>query len=146
MHRFCLTGGPPSPVRIITHDLWFMYWNRLGPSGGIYYPNLCLALLFFYLNKPIKNYALHGVALRTYSLSYMKLVPLSSGNSRMYSFSYVLPVFCQLSTPLTYYNFSLLHWLQTHDAAFQTLYEQNLHPKPKHIILLKKMSGNLRFL
>ena len=38
---FCIVlvwlEGPPSPVRIITQVLWFMYQNRLGPSGGIYY-------------------------------------------------------------------------------------------------------------
>ena len=50
LHRFCLTGGPPSPVRIITQVPWFMYQNRLGPSGGIYYPNFVPCFVVLYLN------------------------------------------------------------------------------------------------
>ena len=38
---FCIVfvwlGGPPSPVRIIAQVQWFMYQNRLEPSGGIYH-------------------------------------------------------------------------------------------------------------
>ena len=60
---FCIVfvwlGGPPSPVRIMTQVPWFMYQNRLGPSGGIYYPNfvpwLCCSLsqlFFFFRLKP----------------------------------------------------------------------------------------------
>ena len=56
LHRFCLTGGPPSPVRIITQVPWFMYQNRLGPSGGIYYLNFVPCFVVFYLNKYQKWY------------------------------------------------------------------------------------------
>ena len=51
---FCIVfvwlGGPPSPVRIITQVPWFMYQNRLGPSGGIYYPNFVPCFVVLYLN------------------------------------------------------------------------------------------------
>ena len=46
LHRFCL----PSPVRIMTQVPWFMYQNRLGPSGGIYYPNFVPCFVVLYLN------------------------------------------------------------------------------------------------
>ena len=52
---FCIVfvwlGGPPSPVRIITQVPWFMYQNRLGPSGGIYYPNFVPCFVVLYLNN-----------------------------------------------------------------------------------------------
>ena len=52
---FCIVfvwlGGPPSPVRIMTQVLWFMYRNRLGPSGGIYYPNFVPCFVVLYLNS-----------------------------------------------------------------------------------------------
>ena len=51
---FCIVfvwlGGPPSPVRIMTQVLWFMYQNRLGPSGGIYYLNFVPCFVVLYLN------------------------------------------------------------------------------------------------
>ena len=51
---FCIVfvwlGGPPSPVRIITQVPWFMYQNRLGPSGGIYHPNFVPCFVVLYLN------------------------------------------------------------------------------------------------
>ena len=51
---FCIVfvwlGGPPSPVRIMTQVPWFMYQNRLGPFGGIYYPNFVPCFVVLYLN------------------------------------------------------------------------------------------------
>ena len=51
---FCIVfvwlGGPPSPVRIMTQVPWFMYQNRLGPSGGIYYPNFVPCFVVVQLN------------------------------------------------------------------------------------------------
>ena len=51
---FCIVfvwlRGPPSPVRIMTQVPWFMYQNRLGPSGGIYYPNFVPCFVVLYLN------------------------------------------------------------------------------------------------
>ena len=51
---FCIVfvwlGGPPSPVRIMTQVPWFMYQNRLGPSGGIYSPNFVPCFVVLYLN------------------------------------------------------------------------------------------------
>ena len=51
---FCIVfvwlGGPPSPVRIMTQVPWFMYQNRLGPSGGIYYLNFVPCFVVLYLN------------------------------------------------------------------------------------------------
>ena len=35
LHRYHLTRGPRSPVRIIAQVQWFMYHNRLEPSSGI---------------------------------------------------------------------------------------------------------------
>ena len=46
---FCIVfvwlRGPPSPVRIMTQVSWFMYENRLGPSGGTYLLSEFCALL-----------------------------------------------------------------------------------------------------
>ena len=51
---FCIVfvwlGGPPSPVRIMTQVPWFMYQNRLGPFGGIYYPNFVPCFVVLHLN------------------------------------------------------------------------------------------------
>ena len=51
---FCIVfvwlGGPPSPVRIMTQVPWFMYQNRLGPSGGIYHPNFVPCFVYHQLN------------------------------------------------------------------------------------------------
>ena len=47
---FVCLGGPPSPVRIITQVLWFMYQNRY---GGIYYPNFVPCFVVLYLNQII---------------------------------------------------------------------------------------------
>jgi hypothetical protein len=48
LHHFCLTGGPPSPVRITYNQVpWFMYQNRLGHLAVFTIRILCLALLFF---------------------------------------------------------------------------------------------------
>jgi hypothetical protein len=35
----------------MTQVPWFMYQNRLGPSGGIYYPNFAPCFVVLYLNK-----------------------------------------------------------------------------------------------
>ena len=52
---FCIVfvwlRGPPSPVRIMTQVPWFMYQNRLGPSGGIYYPNFVPCFVYHQLNE-----------------------------------------------------------------------------------------------
>ena len=52
---FCIVfvwlGGPPSPVRIITQVPWFMYQNRLGPSGGIYYLHKRKGMLWLHPNR-----------------------------------------------------------------------------------------------
>ena len=51
---FCIVfvwlRGPPSPVRIMTQVPWFMYQNRLGPSGGIYHPSFAPCFVVLYLN------------------------------------------------------------------------------------------------
>ena len=51
---FCIVfvwlRGRPSTVRSPIQDLWFMYQNRLGPSGGIYYPNFVPCFVVLYLN------------------------------------------------------------------------------------------------
>ena len=50
LHRFWLTKGST----LISQDpyifLWFMYQNRLGPSGGIYYPNFVPCFVYHQLN------------------------------------------------------------------------------------------------
>ena len=54
---FCIVfvwlRGPPSPVRIMTQVPWFMYQNRLGPSGGIYYPIFVPCFVVLYLNNEL---------------------------------------------------------------------------------------------
>ena len=45
-----LLRGRPSTVRSPIQDLWFMYQNRLGPSGGIYYPNFVPCFVYHQLN------------------------------------------------------------------------------------------------
>ena len=51
---FCIVfvwlRGQPSPVRSPIQDPWFMYQNRLGPSGGIYYPNFVPCFVVVQLN------------------------------------------------------------------------------------------------
>ena len=51
---FVCLGGPPSPVGIITQVQRFMYQNRLGPSGGIYYPNFVPCFVVLYLNLDLR--------------------------------------------------------------------------------------------
>ena len=56
---FCIVfvwlRGRPSPVRSPIQDPWFMYQNRLGPSGGIYYPNFVPCFVVVQLNNvPIR--------------------------------------------------------------------------------------------
>ena len=48
-------SSPHSPVRIMTQVPWFMYQNRLGPSGGIYYPNFAPCFVLLYLNVDISQ-------------------------------------------------------------------------------------------
>ena len=48
---FVWLRGPPSPVRIMTQVPWFMYQNRLGPSGGIYSPSFVPCFVVLYLNS-----------------------------------------------------------------------------------------------
>ena len=52
---FCIVfvwlRGRPSTVRSPIQDPWFMYQNRLGPSGGIYYPNFVPCFVYHQLNK-----------------------------------------------------------------------------------------------
>jgi hypothetical protein len=50
LDRFCLTGGPRSPVRIIAQVQWFVYQNQLEPSGGIYHLYKCNRLLWLCVN------------------------------------------------------------------------------------------------
>jgi hypothetical protein len=51
---FCIVfvwlRGRPSTVRSPIQDPWFMYQNRLGPSGGIYYPNFVPCFVYHQLN------------------------------------------------------------------------------------------------
>ena len=47
---FFLLGGPHQSGWIMTQVPWFMYQNRLGPSGGIYYPNFVPCFVVLYLN------------------------------------------------------------------------------------------------
>ena len=53
---FCIVfvwlRGRPIAVRSHCIDLWFMYQNRLGPSGGIYYPNFVPCFVYHQLNFP----------------------------------------------------------------------------------------------
>ena len=52
---FCIVfvwlRGRPSPVRSPIQDPWLMYQNRLGPSGGIYYPNFVPCFVVVQLNS-----------------------------------------------------------------------------------------------
>ena len=49
LHRFCLTGG--STLTSQDQVPWFMYQNRLKPSGGIYYLNFVPCFVVLYLNN-----------------------------------------------------------------------------------------------
>ena len=59
---FCIVfvwlRGRPSTVRSPIQDPWFMYQNRLGPSGGIYYPNFVPCFVVLYLNYRIGSFSL----------------------------------------------------------------------------------------
>ena len=65
---FCIVfvwlRGRPSPVRIMTQVPWFMYQNRLGPSGGIYYPSFAPCFVVLYLNwiSPARSTAVRKTA------------------------------------------------------------------------------------
>ena len=66
---FVWLRGQPSAVRSPIQDPWFMYQNRLGPSGGIYYPNFVPCFVVLYLNDqgiiPFSTY-LSGLKLLSY--------------------------------------------------------------------------------
>lgn len=63
--NFVRPGGSPSPVRIITQVPWFIYQNRLGPSGGIYYPNFVACFVVLFLNlKVLIHFTFHRIVLR----------------------------------------------------------------------------------
>ena len=50
LHRFCLTKGSTLISQSHYSNPWFMYQNRLGPSGGIYYPNFVPCFVYHQLN------------------------------------------------------------------------------------------------
>ena len=50
LHRFCLTKGSTLISQVHYTNPWFMYQNRLGPSGGIYYPNFVPCFVYHQLN------------------------------------------------------------------------------------------------
>ena len=69
---FCIVfvwlRGRPSTVRSPIQDPWFMYQNRLGPSGGIYYPNFVPCFVYHQL-----NIALHTCILMSSILTVVEL-------------------------------------------------------------------------
>ena len=50
LHRFCLTKGSTLISQGHYSNYWFMYQNRLGPSGGIYYPSFVPCFVYHQLN------------------------------------------------------------------------------------------------
>ena len=50
LHRFCLTKGSTLISQSHYSNPWFMYQNRLGPSGGIYHPNFVPCFVYHQLN------------------------------------------------------------------------------------------------
>ena len=51
LHHFCLTGGVhPHQSGLWPQVPWFMYQNRLGPSGGIHFPTFVPCFVVLYLN------------------------------------------------------------------------------------------------
>ena len=71
---FCIVfvwlGGPPSPVRIITQVPWFMYQNRLGPSGSICHPNFVPCFVVLYLNSKQERSFQNWETLEQMSITY----------------------------------------------------------------------------
>ena len=72
---FCIVfvwlRGPPSPVRIMNQVPWFMYQNRLGPSGGIYNLNFVPCFVVLYLNVMTQILKLSCVSFSYVNISYV---------------------------------------------------------------------------
>ena len=72
---FCIVfvwlRGRPTSVRSHCTDLWFMYQNRLGPSGGIYYPNFVPCFVYHQLNEVAFVSALWMVSSESWKKSFI---------------------------------------------------------------------------
>ena len=82
----------------MTQDPWFMYQNRLGPSGGIYYPNFVPCFVVLYLNSKkmisipfpqVTTVVLHGIRIVCLSMDGKERLCLAQiSNTLLKDYSY----------------------------------------------------------